>query len=207
MATTNLGRVAIIPKGNYDSTVNYKPLDLVRYENGTYLVLAAVSGEPPSAINEKYMLIAQDGAKGDPGEAPTFVVESTTTLPAGSNAHVVILDVGTGEVKLSFGIPKGADGNAIYYGICSTAATTVAKTVTLKGFTLQSGAAVAVKFTYSNTAASPTLNINSTGASPIYSCFTNSAIVSGNIAAGMTAFFIYNGTQWMLMNPVQTVKT
>lgn len=207
MATTNLGRVAIIPKGDYDSSAKYDPLDLVRYQGSTYLVLAAVSGEPPSATNEKYMLIAQDGAKGDPGKAPTFKVGSTTTLPAGSEAHVVILDIGTGEIQMSFGIPKGTDGNAIYYGICSTAAATIAKTVAIKGFTLQSGAAIAVKFTYSNTATNPTLNVNSTGASPIYSCYTNSAITSGNIAAGMTAFFIYNGTQWVLINPIQTVKT
>ena len=54
------------------------------------------------------------------------------------------------------------------YGTCSTAAATAAKTVTLEGFELQSGVTVAVKFTVTNTAASPTLSINSSDAKAIY---------------------------------------
>ena len=50
------------------------------------------------------------------------------------------------------------------YGTCATEATTVAKVVTCSDFTeLYTGVTIHVKFTYSNTAASPTLNINSQG--------------------------------------------
>lgn len=94
------------------------------------------------------------------------------------------------------------------YGICSTAAATVAKTVTLSGFVRQVGAIAAVKFAYTNTAANPTLNINNTGAAAIYNCYTGVAIANGNIIAGMTGLLVYNSSQWILLNPapVQSSK-
>lgn len=65
------------------------------------------------------------------------------------------------------------------YGYCTTAASTVAKTVTMykTGTTtgaswatadLVHGLTITVRFQYSNTASNPTLNVNSTGAKPIY---------------------------------------
>lgn len=59
---------------------------------------------------------------------------------------------------------------ALIYGECSTGASTVAKTATATGsatFSLQTGSRVSIKFTNSNTAADPTLNVNSTGAKAI----------------------------------------
>ena len=53
------------------------------------------------------------------------------------------------------------------YGTCSTTASTVAKVVSITGFTLCEGATILVKFTYTNTASSPTLNVTGTGAKPI----------------------------------------
>jgi len=55
------------------------------------------------------------------------------------------------------------------YGTCDTAAATAAKVVTCANFTtLMTGITIHVKFTYSNTNAAPTLNVNSTGAKNIY---------------------------------------
>ena len=55
------------------------------------------------------------------------------------------------------------------YGTCDTAAATAAKVVTCANFDkLITGVTIHVKFTYSNTANNPTLNINNTGAIPIY---------------------------------------
>ncbi len=90
------------------------------------------------------------------------------------------------------------------HGTCSTAAATAAKTVAMANFTRQSGSMVAVRFTYANTAASPTLNVNSTGAASMVSCYTNAAIVSGNITANMIALFVFDGTRWVLLNPVSS---
>lgn len=86
-------------------------------------------------------------------------------------------------------------------GSCATPASTSAKTTGIVNFNLISGACVSVKFTYSNTAASPTLNVNGTGAKPIYHCMTGTYITSADIVAGMTAYLSYNGTQWVLLNP------
>ena len=55
------------------------------------------------------------------------------------------------------------------YGVCSTAAATAEKVLTLDNFSLEEGAVIIVKFTYSNSASNPTLNVNNTGAKPIYS--------------------------------------
>lgn len=91
------------------------------------------------------------------------------------------------------------------YGSCSTAAATAAKTVTVDNFSLETGARVAVKFTVTNTAASPTLNVNSTGAKAIY--YKGAAITKGYLAANKTYEFIYNGTQWDLLGDVDTNTT
>lgn len=58
---------------------------------------------------------------------------------------------------------------ASLYGTCATAAGTAEKAVTLPECdVLVPGMSLAVKFTNSNTAANPTLNVNSLGAVPIY---------------------------------------
>ena len=50
---------------------------------------------------------------------------------------------------------------------CSTAAATAAKTISLEDYELKDGNVIYIKFTNDNTATSPTLNINSTGAKAI----------------------------------------
>ncbi len=96
------------------------------------------------------------------------------------------------------------DGTAdiSHYAICSTAAATAAKTVALAGFVLKAGARVAVKFTVTNTAASPTLNANNTGAKAIY--YRGAAISAGYLAANRTYEFVYNGTQYELVGDLDT---
>ena len=84
------------------------------------------------------------------------------------------------------------------YGSCSTAAGTAAKTVSVDNFSLETSARVSVKFTYANTAGSPTLNVNSTGAKAIY--WHGAALPSSQYwEAGAALDFIYNGTQWELI--------
>lgn len=101
---------------------------------------------------------------------------------------------------------KGDKGDlGIYYGTCSTAADTVAKTVALSGFTLATGAMVAVRFTVTNTAANTTLNVNGTGAKAIR--YRNAAIGSWCLAANRTYTFVYDGTYWQLVGDVDTNTT
>lgn len=93
------------------------------------------------------------------------------------------------------------------FGTCNTASGTADKlvSITTGNFTLEEGAKVTVKFADVNTAVSPTLNVNSTGAKNIFhqgSQITddeNVALLSG------TVDFVYDGTQWQLVgnNSVQ----
>lgn len=87
------------------------------------------------------------------------------------------------------------------FGTCTTPAATAAKLVVLPNFdTLITGVTVHVLFTNTNTAASPTLNVNSTGAKAIYLSGTsapgNKTITSW--AANSVVSFTYDGTAWRM---------
>lgn len=89
--------------------------------------------------------------------------------------------------------PKGSDGQMLY-ATCGTGASTIAKVATLAAgtLTLKAGATVAVRFTYANTASSPTLNVAGTGAKAIYT----QGVRYAYWAAGATVVFTYDGTNW-----------
>lgn len=95
--------------------------------------------------------------------------------------------------------------NVINYGTCSTAAATAAKVVSCSNFALITGAEITVKFTTTNTAANPTLNVNSTGVKAIY--YRGSAISAGYLAANRTYTFRYNGSQYDLVGDLDTNTT
>lgn len=95
--------------------------------------------------------------------------------------------------------PQGQTGDAgkdgqMLYATCDTAAGTVAKVASLAAgsLSLKAGATVAVKFTYANTASSPTLNIAGTGAKAMYIQGVRDAYWT----AGATVTFTYDGINW-----------
>ena len=92
-----------------------------------------------------------------------------------------------------------------HYGSCSTAAGTAEKAVAVTSYKLVTGSWVAVKFTVTNTAANPTLNVNSTGAKAIY--YRGAAVSAGYLAANRTYLFVYNGTQYDLIGDLDTNTT
>lgn len=83
------------------------------------------------------------------------------------------------------------------YGVCGTAAATAAKVVTIDNFSLETGVKIAVKFTYANTAGTPTLNVNSTGAKNIVAYGTTSA-GANKWQAGAVVEMTYDGTSWVM---------
>lgn len=86
----------------------------------------------------------------------------------------------------------------ITYGVCNTAASTSAKTVTItEAFELKTGAAVLVKFTNINSASSATLNVNSSGAKTIKSNEGADINVNNSWEAATSILLIYNGTNWI----------
>lgn len=100
------------------------------------------------------------------------------------------------------GINFNGSTNIVHYGTCSTAAATVAKTVAVSGFVLEVGATATVKFSYSNTASSPTLNVNSTGAKPIY--YNGAAITASYLKANRVYTFVYDGTNYLVAGDIDT---
>lgn len=91
------------------------------------------------------------------------------------------------------------------YATCSTAAGMAEKVVACIGFSLVVGAEVTVKFTTTNTAANPTLNVNGTGTKPIY--YRGAAINAGHLAANCTRTFRYNGSQYDVVGDINTNTT
>lgn len=85
-------------------------------------------------------------------------------------------------------------------GTCSTAIATAEKEVTLTDFELVTGATIVVNFINGNTAATPTLNVNSTGVKTIIT--KDWTTVSANNPLYIETYtyckFIYDGTYWVL---------
>lgn len=88
------------------------------------------------------------------------------------------------------------------YAVCSTAAGTAAKTVTISGFRLFTGSVAYIKFAVKNTAANPTLNISSTGAKAIQ--YQGAAISSSYLNANRTYAFVYDGSVYQLIGDINT---
>ena len=86
--------------------------------------------------------------------------------------------------------------------VCSTSASTVAKTATaMDGFSLDSNLSFKIIFTNGNTASSPTLHLNSTGAKSLTTTTSDYTLVKN-----MLYDCYYNGTSYVLDNTV-TVHT
>lgn len=119
----------------------------------------------------------------------TSAIAQGDTLTAGTNIALSD-DVTTQLLTLKNQVPK--------YGTSSTAASTTAKTAsTTDGdFVLQTGAVVRVKFTYNNTASTPTLNIDSTGAHNIKAYNTTKPDVYWK--AGDVVEFTYDGSNFIM---------
>ena len=100
------------------------------------------------------------------------------------------------------GVVFDGTGNIAHFGTCSTAAGTAAKVVSCTGFVLAGGAIITVKFTATNTAANPTLNVNNTGAKAIM--YRGSAISAGYLAANRVYTFVYDGTDYELIGDINT---
>lgn len=126
----------------------------------------------------------------------TMTMPATPTTVSGNAGSATKLQ----NTRTIDGMNFNGTANIHHYAECSTAAATAAKVVTLSGFVLAAGARITVKFTVTNTASSPTLNVNSTGAKSIM--YRGSAISAGYLAANRVYEFIYDGTDWELIGDI-----
>lgn len=112
------------------------------------------------------------------------------------NVDITPTNIGLGNVDNESITPLKNDIS--WYGTCSTAAATTAKiaTSTDSKFSLVTGAKVRIKFTYTNTASAPTLNVDSKGAKSIKAYGTTAPTIWWN--AGDVVDFTYDGTNWIM---------
>ena len=85
------------------------------------------------------------------------------------------------------------------HGTCTTAASTVAKTVSISSYSLSTGGIIAVHFANGNTASNPTLNVSSKGAKPIWykdAALTNTKLIEVNDIVTM----MYTGSAYCILN-------
>ena len=133
------------------------------------------------------------------GETITGVVELAN---AGTNAPLV--DSGSGSVGSATAyaredhvhpmITNGDLGQG--YGTCQTAASVSEKAVNLIGYKRVTGAIFSVKFSYS-APGNATLNVNSTGAVPVY--YLGSALPAGVIEGGDFVTFVFSGAYYHII--------
>lgn len=93
------------------------------------------------------------------GAISTALSGKQETLVSGTNIKTVAGTSLLGSGNIAVATMSGANAG----GICSTAKATAAKTVSIDGFSLFTGVTVKVMFSNGNSAASPTLNVSSTG--------------------------------------------
>ena len=188
-------------------SVNGKGIHASVSDSANSVAWGNVSGRPTKlsdltndVVNNATLTIQKNGTN-----VKTFTANASSNVTANITVPTKTSDLTNDSGFLTSHQTIKQDGvtgaTANRYASCTTGASTVAKTATITTgtFTLEGGARVTVKFTNKNTANSPTLNINSTGAKNI---FHNGAQITSGANKGMlygACDFVYDGTQWLLI--------
>lgn len=110
------GRVAIVPKGDWEATVNYDKLDLVRYGEKWYLARKPSLNIEPTEGEYWYLAMqngedgtdGKDGSDGADGISVKSVVQ-TTTSTADGGVNVITCTLSDGS-KTTFQVKNGSKG-------------------------------------------------------------------------------------------------
>ena len=121
---------------------------------------------------------------------PVVDTDITVTLPSRSGV-LSVLEKDVSDFSVN-GIKFGSDGAVNAFAVCSNSASTVAKTVTIDGFTLTEGAQITILFGNGNTASNPTLSVNGGTAVPLMMNGAN--LNTTAIKANDVLTFVYDGS-------------
>ena len=108
---TNLGRVGLVPRGEYEAESSYRRLDFVVYGGSSYVALADTRGVAPDA---EHVAPAEDAVwallaeRGDDGISPAFTFSAQTGEPG---TQVRLEQSGTPQAPhIQLTVPRGEDG-------------------------------------------------------------------------------------------------
>ena len=90
MAKQNLGRVAMVSKGEYSSATSYERLDIVTYEGSSYVCKQDSIGNLPTNT-EYFDVLAEKGQNGQDGHTPVKGTDYWTT----QDKQEIVTDVET----------------------------------------------------------------------------------------------------------------
>lgn len=125
--------------------------------------------------------------------------QSNLDLASHNNIIATSLSAGsTGSVNMYLDL--------VVYGVCSTGASVSEKVVSgVKGFVLNTGSIIAVKFANTNAATESTLtlNVNGTGAKPIKYRGATIPANKNHLSAGRLYWFVYDGTNYEIIGDLE----
>lgn len=178
--------------------------------NNTYIL----STDSPSTLADwKQILTPADGvtlvngnagpsvvlAASDVGAVPTTRQLAGLDLSADRNAAALKTALGITEADVANLAADLALRTPTYTGTIGTTVGTVAKTVTISGYTPAVGDLLILTLTNGNTAASPTLNVNGGGAVSIFMGGTAASLESSVVGTNGLWFLRYSGTRWDML--------
>ena len=154
---------------------------------------------PP--VTSDYSSTGTDAVNGTAVNKALQTLDSSISATSGQAISAITITDGkiSGSTKIDVGAPK-----ATWYGTCSTTASTAEKAVTCSNFDFTSGAIIGVLFSTANTAATPTLNVNSKGAKSIYVGASTPSSTTNVLkwSANTMVYFMYDGTYFRYITSV-----
>jgi len=150
-----------------------------------------------------------DGDFSDPLKKPSHIPAETFNLILDNLSELIVFleevpnNTEPDQLKkaITGALEKKLDKKAMGYGTCTTSASTADKVGTLADYVRNPGVIVGIEFSNANTAANPTLNVNETGAAAIIDSRTGAAATARTIG-NRIHFFQFDGTNWVLINPI-----
>lgn len=162
--TQDLGKVAYLSKGTYNSATQYEKNDVVTYQGSSYVSLQATQGNVPT--NATYwQLIASKGDTGSTGATGNGIASISKTSTSGLvDTYTITYTNGN---STTFPVTNGEDGQdgATGNGISSIAKTSTSDNVDTYTITYTNGDTDTFEVTNANV-----VNVYSTSQGDTYSC-------------------------------------
>ncbi len=206
-----------VPAGCYLKVLYTEKGFPIKYKGSAITANVISNGDTATFMysNEAYHLIALDSGGSGSYTLPTASADTLGGVKVGTNLSISdgVLSATDTTYESKAAASGGTDVSLVTTGqkykwnmnnycTCSTSSSSSAKTASLTGFTLSTGSIVHVKFSNTNSASSPSLNINSTGAYYIKRYGTTASMGSSANSwyAGAVVTFIFDGSYWMMVD-------